>query len=154
MGLGNLGKTDLIFARQFRFIIGSEHLSEHYNLSVHIDWIKKNIILDVYEVVEDGKVPIHDWADAMERGDYHDESLNLVVFDGCGAELYGYKFHDLKITGRENYFSYESSNISLHKVTLSFGKSEKTNVTYNMHAVMENKPMAEFHHLNEKSWVK
>ena len=153
MGLGELANPNLIFVRQFRFLISSEHLSDSYNFAVHINWTEKVLTLDAYEVIVGGSVPIHNWADAMERGDYPDESLGFVTLDGCGNELYRYKFSDLKITGRENYFIYEKSDVSMHKVTLSFGKSEKMSVTSDPHKIMKDMTLAEVNHLNAKGWT-
>ncbi len=125
MGIGNLGLPGLVFVRQYRFLISGEHLGDDFNFSVHIDYVKKIIKIAAYEVIDDGVIPIHEWADGMEAGKYLDETLLLVTLDGCGKELYRRRFWGLDITGRENAFNYSSSDVTTHEVTLRYEGCEK-----------------------------
>lgn len=155
MGLGSLGRPDIIFLRKFRFTLEGEHLKEDYNYSVRVDWFRQIIKFSAYEVFtpEEG-IHIWNWADAMQKGEFPKETLTLKAYDGCGAVLFAKKFSGLEIISRENNFDYSSSEAVMHELTLQYqavtnlktGDVEKP-------AAVEEVPL-QVNHLNERIWVK
>lgn len=154
MGIGKLGNPNLIFARQFRWTLKGKYLQDHWNKSVNIQYTDKTINLSAYEVfMEDGTIPIHVWAEGMEKGEFKDESLILTTFDGCGYPLYAYKFIGIKLKSRHSDFDYRSSDVSYHKITLTFDKYRKHQSTES-YFPLKKEEKAEVNFLNAKTWVK
>lgn len=154
MGIGELGEPGLVFIRQFRFLIDSQHLSSAFNHSVHIDWSNKMIRLTVYEVFKDGVIPVHQWADAMEKGEYPNESFNLMTLDGCGNEIYKKRFTGLTIRNRSNEFSYEKSDVSFHTMLISYDECHDEPTSKNKTTeIKKTNDAAPINHLNAKCWV-
>src|SRR6516162_5035734 len=117
MGLGELGRPELVFARRFRFIVNAEHLKGDFVHSIELDLKEKLIVINIYEIVEDNdKINAHEWADNMQEENYPGETLTLLVLDGAGSELYSRKFSRLKVVGRKNWFDYDKSDASLTEV--------------------------------------
>lgn len=157
MSLGKLGEPNLIFVRQFRFILQSEHLSESFNHSVKIDWLNKKITFWTYEVVLEGKIPIHEWVTEMQQGKYPEEILTLRTFDGLGNEIYQRSFHNLKISAGESNFNYEKSDVVLCEVNISFEKVTEETPLKNELDIKEikktNDNLTHVHHLNGKGTI-
>jgi hypothetical protein len=152
MGIGEIGDPNLVFVRQFRFMIWGEHLSEAYNYSVHINWSKKQIRLATYEVFLDGSIPIHDWADAMESGKYPKESLTFITLDGCGVELYRKVFTGLEIVERENKFDYSKSEVTMHEILLTYADCKNKAIKKDIHKTRQE--LTAVDHLNAKLHIK
>jgi hypothetical protein len=155
MGLGELGKPELVFARRFRFILKAEHLKEDFVHSLEVDLKEKLIVVNIYEIIEDNNtINAHEWADNMQEGNYPDETLTLLVLDGAGNELYTRKFYDLKLIGRKNWFDYDKSDASLTELLLYYKRAEYTGPTDVKHKWHENvETTTEINHLNTKMWV-
>jgi hypothetical protein len=155
MGLGELGRPELVFARRFRFIVNAEHLKGDFVHSIELDLKEKLIVINIYEIVEDNdKINAHEWADNMQEENYPGETLTLLVLDGAGSELYSRKFSRLKVVGRKNWFDYDKSDASLTEVMLSYKMAEYTGPTDVKHKWHENmEKTTEINHLNTKMWV-
>jgi hypothetical protein len=153
MGLGKLGNPDLTFVRKFRWTLKGKYLNEWYNKSVNLDYSIKLLTFSTYEVYEkDGKIAIHEWADRMESGEYQDEELLFVTYDGCGNELYARKFTGLKVTNRNNHFDYADSDASMHRVVVTYDQCEVIPVTDQKHFPVIDKE-TEINFLNSKTWL-
>lgn len=157
MSIGPVGDPSITFVREFRFTLAGEHLSEAFNTSVDVDWGNKTINLAAYEAITPQGIHIHNWCDAMERGEYPDETLVLTTYDGCGKALYQFHFKKLVVRGRRNSFDYANSEVSLHRVNISFEESVKeiTNLSCDRDpTIKDDRPLAEINHLNAKCWTK
>lgn len=152
MGLGKLAKPEIVFVRKFRFILGSVNFDPHCIYSLEIDWTAKSILISAYEYILDGLIPIHEWADAMEAGNYPEETLTLITVDGCGLELYRRVFKGLKIQRRKNTFNYNTSDVSTHDIILTYDEMEKQAVQEEKHETSEPKEV-EINHLNAKTFL-
>lgn len=155
MGIGPLGNPEIIFVRKFRFILEGKYLQGQWNKAVDVQWTNHTIIIRAYEVIVDGIVPIHEWADAMEKGKYLDEELTLTTYSGVGEPLYCYKFTNPHIFNRENNYDYSVSDECNHEVHLSYETCEKIPVKNDSKWVEpKNVEELEVNHLNAKIWVK
>lgn len=153
MGIGKLGESHLVFVRKFRWTLKGKYLTEWYNKSVNIDYSVKFLTLSTYEIYDkNGAVAIHEWADRMESGEYQDEELLFITYDGCGNELYARKFTGLKVTNRSNHFDYTDSDVSMHRVVITFEKCEIIPVTDEKHFPVVTKE-TEINFLNAKTWL-
>ena len=128
MGLGELGRPDLTFARSFRFTLESKLVShlESFVKVVKPKFVDKTLYFEVYEVSVkyDGVVfceQVYDWVNSMYKET--DEELTLTTYDGCGNSLYEFKFYGLKTIKHDfNDFDYSSSDVLMQKVLLSYDK--------------------------------
>lgn len=152
MGIGKLGDPQITFLRKFRFTLSGEHLDEDFNHSVTVDWLRQTIKLLAYEVYIDGKIPIWEWADAMQQRKHPDESLTLTAYNGMGTSIYRKKLEGLELIGRENKFDYSSSDAVFHEVTLQYNKvSDLQSV---VKKDIKDEDLLPVNHLNAKIWVK
>ena len=151
MGLGVLGERGLSFVRKFRYTLSGNHLSEWFNKESWIDYKKKIISLVAYEAIKDRKIEIHDWADAMEKGEYPDETLVLTTYNGCGKELYKKRFSELKIEGRKSDFDYSSSDVACTILEISYKECVNEAVTDHVHATEPKETSVD--HLNARMFV-
>lgn len=136
-----LGNNTMLFVRQFRYTICSEHLGDWNSCKVDVDWFNKSLIITAYELwvapdatrannpptlnpYEVNCVPAVRWATDMQDKKYPDESLYLATYDGCGNMLYGSRFTGLNITGRNSTYDYESTDAARHKITISYKNAE------------------------------
>lgn len=124
MDLGKLANPEMVFVRNFRFIISGENLDNYFVHSVDIDLYNNQLMIRIYEVWDNGVVSAHKWADAMQKREYPDEKLTLVALDGCGTELYKRVFTGLQVNGRKNSFNYDSSDVSFTEVSLHYNECE------------------------------
>ncbi len=157
MGLGDLGKPDMIFVREFRWILKGKYLSEMFNKTVGVDYYNRRLLVSIYEVYESAteaqgkKTHAHAWADRLESGEWNDEELVLITFDGCGNELYAKRFSGLEVKGRQNKFDYSSSEAAAHEVLLSYKSCEDVNTTKDVHPTKPKK--AQIDHLNARLFI-
>ena len=151
MGIGELGNPSTVFVREFRFIIKGKYLSESFNKSVSFDYTGKRIFLQIYEVCKEGEIHAHTWADGVENGQYQDEELQLITFDGSGEELYSKKFYNLKVVHRRTRFDYSSNEVGTHEVILSYEKYENVPVESTIHKTQPRKTHID--HLNARMHI-
>ncbi len=151
MGIGKMGEKDIKFVRKFRFVLVGKYLNEWYNKTFYVNYTTKTITLSAYETVDESGIHIHNWADNMENGKYHDEELTLTTYDGCGHEIYKRHFSGLKLLSRENDFDYSLSDVACHLVQLTYEKCDILPVTKDVHPTTKRE--AEVDHLNAKLFV-
>lgn len=128
MGIGELGRQDLTFARSFRFLLSSKLVKplENFIKFVKPNFIDKTLYFEVYEVIikYDGIVfceQVYDWVNSMYNE--IDEELTLTTFDGCGVPLYEFKFYGLKTKQHDfSDFDYSVSDVLCQKILLSYDK--------------------------------
>lgn len=118
MGVGKLIDPNLIFVRKFRWTLESDGLPETWTTKVDIDFKNQELMLEVFEVVDTTKddIDIQSWL----AKDLQKEWLTLTTYDGCGNELYQYKFGRLSIMEDKMGFDYAVSDPSIRKVKLHF----------------------------------
>jgi hypothetical protein len=124
MGIGELGSSDITFARKFRWTLFGDHLNEMVTKKIsEIDFIKKTMSFELYKLYDSkhiGKNPAAIWVDAMIEGEWPTETLWLTTFDGCGDKLDTIRFEGLTILEAKSDFDYESSDISTIRVVVGF----------------------------------
>ena len=124
MGIGPLGAPGVKFVRKFRWILESTGLPEHLVSDVKIQFHKKMIIANCYEVMETqheediGKIRIQDW---VEDPYLKDKTLVLTTYDGCGDPIYQYKFKKIELKEDNMDLSYSSSDCSMRELHIHFG---------------------------------
>jgi len=151
MGMGKLSSAEMVFVRKFRFIISSENLENWFIHSVDVDLYNNQLTIRFYEILANGVILAHTWADAMQKREYPDEKLTLLALDGCGTELYKRVFTGLQINGRKNSFNYDSSDVSFTEVSLHYDKCEYSQSKDVHHEWHPEKPReTEVNHLNAK----
>jgi hypothetical protein len=52
MGIGDLGKPEMVFVRRFRFTLKGKYLSEMFNKAVEIDYHARKLYVFIIEVYE------------------------------------------------------------------------------------------------------
>lgn len=138
MGLGQLGYSNVVFARKFRWTLEATHLESFFQKSVKIDYLNKTIKFSSYQVYDtqgEGQ-PKSDsliWAERLRNGMYHsdDEEMKFCTYDGCGNCLERTLFSGLKIIElQQDECDYESSDPCLMRVTVqyedvAYGKGDK-----------------------------
>lgn len=124
MGMGELGKPSLIFARKFRWTLEGQNLPQHFFKAVKIDYKNKKIDFEYYDV-KDGKIGFHahDWAEQLSK--LPEETLLLKTYDGCGNCLYAIEFLNLKLLEHKNDFDYAVSDPSESKISVSYRNTRR-----------------------------
>jgi len=154
MGMGDLGKPEMVFVRKFRWTLKGKYLSEMFNKSVGINYYHKHLTIGIIEVYEKGgsdKTHAHAWAELLESGEC-DEELVFTTFDGCGKELYAKKFSGLKIKNRYNRFDYSDNEEAVHEVSVSYDSCEDVPTTEEVHPTESREVWVD--HLNAKMTIK
>lgn len=108
-----------VFRRNFRFLLFAEDhsLSEYCVSKATIDSYSNKIEMDLYELGE-----TEDW---IKRVQNTPQNFHLVLYDGCGEPIEGWKFYECYGTKHTTEFNYAASDILTHKVTLSYKRKEK-----------------------------
>jgi len=109
-----------VFVRQFRWTMNSKSLTEYWLRKVSFNFGLKQIQLEAYEVMDNGKCNIIDWARDIPK----DEPLEFTTYDGCGVALYRYKFYSIQPLYRKVDFDYASSDCAIHQITLSYEEDD------------------------------
>jgi hypothetical protein len=157
MGIGKIGRPNLTFVRQFRFLLEGDHLENWFHHSLNVLWHKNTIQLWSYEVLDNGIIPIHEWVKDMQNNKYPDESLTLITLDGMGNEIYRKKFHNLKIHHQENRFNYEKNDVVTYYMEIHYEKITDETPLKNQIDVKDIKKTNDItfvHHLNSKFGIK
>lgn len=127
MGIGELGKPDLVFSRKFRWTLRGTRLPEHFAKTVSFDFVKRQLSFTYYDICHVGKDGMHAlvWVDLIERHQVPHEFLVFTTFDGCGSPLYRLAFFDLKILEHSSDFDYASSEESCQHITVGYQHCSK-----------------------------
>ncbi len=160
MGLGELEKSSLVFARKFRFNLAGDHLDSIFTSAVEVDYTDKLITIKLMELVDISvdktAIVAHQWADAMEQKAYPEEVLTLTTYDGCGNELYRNTFHQLTLIGRKNKYDYKDNEVCETELVISYRYRNYERGRNETHKCMENPNIdrtTEINHLNAKTWI-
>jgi hypothetical protein len=155
MGIGKLGGHEIVFVRQFRFLLSGEHLEAWYTKAATFDVVSKLLEIKAYEVTDGtGKVFINNWVEAMVRKEYPDETLTLLTLDGCGNEIYKRVFKGLSIVSTKNVFDMESSDEGNTNVTIRFESCEYEDCLNGKHEHCDpSHSTVEINHLNAKTFI-
>jgi hypothetical protein len=114
MGMGELANQSIVFVRKFRFTLSVEGLSELYIKKAKIDYVKKTLSFEAYEIFVDGKLPTTEWLKKPGK------SAIFTTYDGSGNPIYCHKFNYLILTGAVTDFDMASSDESTLQVSMSF----------------------------------
>jgi hypothetical protein len=115
---------NIVFTRQFRFLLEFDHMGPHFIHSVEWHPFSSIIRFKSYEVVMDGKVPIHEWAQDIYEGKLPDETGHLTALDGEGHAIYRRKFSGFKIISGGNSFDVGVNEPVLFNVSIKYQKCE------------------------------
>jgi len=124
MGIGEIGRPNVIFPRAFRFLLKSKCLPrlEHFVVKVKPHFTGGTLTLEVYEIIDetDFAQSLHDWIFDLASEKLSDE-LTLTTYDGCGSPLYEMKFTGIKVLDHQlSGFDYSISDTSNQQLLLSF----------------------------------
>ena len=124
MGIGPKGRPGVEFVQKFRWTLKATNLEDSFMSGVKLDFHNKLVEFESYEVLGpfNQEVDIQEW---VER-DIGKEVMTFTTFDGCGAKLYEYKFHGLKIVADNASFDYSEEDPSLRTVTVSYDRYERS----------------------------
>jgi len=114
----------LVFCREFRFTLSGKHLKEHFVKNVKMDLFNKQLNVQIYQVFDGPDVPAIVWLDKMKETDW-DEELVLTTYDGCGSELYQYKFKGITLKAHTVDYDYSSSKEAVDSLLLGFREYER-----------------------------
>lgn len=129
MGIGQLGSSEIIFVRKFRFQLEGDHFEPWSVQKVSVDLTNKQLNFECYEVVDmnGNDSPVEMWLQGMLNDHWPNETLRLTTLDGCGMPLYEYIFENLKVRNRYTLdFDMATSNEVTQKVLVEF-KNYKRN---------------------------
>ena len=174
MGIGDLIKPSVTFARKFRWTLESEGLPEYYVKKLNIDYFNKTLKFEYYDVCdsEGGGFHIFNWLENMKN--YASDRMMFRLYDGCGYEMFKVDFSSLTLLEHHADYDYELSEISTQVVALkyghhqfecSYGNLRKTRwgasfegCPDEIHVVLDKRPNVrikeqELPFLNTKTWI-
>lgn len=126
MGIGKLVDKETMFARKFRWTLGSQHLPEDYIKRVSFDYVNQQITFEYYDVkTKEGGFDALLWAWQL-KGNYKEaetEELVFITYDGCGNPLYSTKFRNLRLDNHTSDFDYASNDMATQIITVHYMNS-------------------------------
>lgn len=122
MGIDNEVMNKTTFVRKFRWTLNSnDGLPQHWNKKIKVDFGKKIIKLQIYDVIND--FILDDWISNINSK----TELILETYDGCGSCLYKYTFKSIDLISDKIGFDYSSSDISCRNLKFKYVRMEKQN---------------------------
>jgi hypothetical protein len=127
MGLGELGRSDLVFGRKFRWTLEGAGLPEHYAMTVSIDYVNRILQFRYMDVtLENQGYHALAWCDKIAKGPLENETLRLKTFSGTGHLMLTVVFKGLELLEHVTDFDYASSDVSSHLIKVKYRHVEKT----------------------------
>jgi len=138
MGIGPLGRSDMVFVRKFRWTLQGKDfddnvvLDEHWFKTLNIDFSRNQLDFQAYEVIsKDAEdLQIQEW---LDKESHDSELLMLTTYDGCGNPLYKYTFFNPVVVHDTLDFDYANSEESVRKVSVKFEDYTRTFVANDKH---------------------
>ena len=170
MGIGLLGRPDLLFVRKFRWTLEGTSLPESFAINVKIDYFNKTLTFSYYDVVL-GNQGMHalKWASKVANRENPKEELVFKTFDGLGRVLYQVVFSDLRIVGHTSDFDYSSSEAATQNIIVNFRQADaklfcnladfqsqpaiSDHKFKNPASIKRKRKTTEINHLNVKAWI-
>jgi|TARA_Y100000034_G_scaffold121012_1_gene164708 hypothetical protein len=119
-----MGNDELILVRKNRFVLDGGNLPEMFVKNVDVDFIKKTLKVELYEVCDEGTFPCHEWVERFED-EQPDEDFFLTTFDGCGVKLFEYVFYNPRLEDRAESFDYVDSDAATITTVFSFAEVKR-----------------------------
>lgn len=104
------------YIKKYRWTLKSKRLSPNLMKFVEFDFKTKILTMEVYEVIINNKIDIHDWAES----DISDEIFEFTTYDGCGQVLYEYEISNMEIMSDISIFDYDVYEIATRKIVLKY----------------------------------
>jgi hypothetical protein len=101
----------------YRWLLSIDNEENYMVKNVKIDHVNKKIYTKLYDGMF-GDQTTFEWINKISKG----KTLKLTNFDECGSEIYSINFHELTVIKHDTFYSYDSSEISIRDVGISYEK--------------------------------